>query len=513
MLRYDDKCCASTITMHRKRMEHGNKFAFINISNGYHLDSSDQIRIIRQHAMKDVGRSRRKPTMVSSSVLATELCQSRPTWWLPRRWATLSSFVSHVKLPNGVQLESDAKGRQLLSDVFRDSEHGGTQIHLRDAWFTLGLRFASTMFQILANSALYESMARSGTRKATESYDSMRFLVKALSSIQEAIQATGRKYLEQAISAITGLLVYEELCGNIYMWTIHHRGLQHLVNQAGGIDALEKNEELRVTISWCELRGACVFDHPPCYPSPRQWERFALLPLCSTNTRKHIDRIKHMWNDSSQIQYSAWLNAYEVVAIFSFSTLGLPQHQKRGMCICNMDGCGAWINPVVHMFLSWRPPADSSCAESLIREACRLGMLLYLNHLRRFFGIEPSYTGIVAGRLKSHLMANYEYLMGDWTGEAWILQIWTLYMAGFGLRGEPEEAWFFCALGMSLQRRGMSDWSDILQLLKSVLWFDEVFDGPNDERIRHGSLFWAMCPPTLQNTETTGNQSTSPLTP
>lgn len=214
--------------MHSEEMKHGNKFAFVNLSNGYHLNSSEQIRIIRQHAMKDVGKSRRKPKMVTSFDLAKELCQLQPTWWLPRRWATLSNFASHVKLPVGVQLESDARGRQLLSDgelslhcqqlfvgllkmmaVFRDGGNGGTQIHLRDAWFTLGLRYASTMFQILANSALLETMAKSGTRKAAESYDSMRFLVKALSSLQEALQATGRKYLEFAISAITRLLVYE----------------------------------------------------------------------------------------------------------------------------------------------------------------------------------------------------------------------------------------------------------------------------------------------------------------
>lgn len=211
-----------------EEMEHGNKFAFVNLSNGYRLNSSEQIRVIRKHAMKDVGKSRRKLTMVTSLDLVKQLCQLQPTWWLPRRWTTLSNFVSHVKLPVGVQLESDARGRQLLSDgelslnfqqlfvgllkmmaVFRDGRNGGTQIHLRDAWFTLGLRYASTMFQILANSALYETMARSGTRKAAESYDSMRFLVKALSSLQEALQATERKYLEYAISAITGLLVYE----------------------------------------------------------------------------------------------------------------------------------------------------------------------------------------------------------------------------------------------------------------------------------------------------------------
>jgi hypothetical protein len=162
-------------------MEHGNKFAFVNLSNGYHLSSSDQIRVIRQHAMKDVGKSRRKPTIITNLGLIKELHRLKPTWWLPRRWATLSNFTSHVKLPTGVQLESDVRGRQLLFDgelwlhfsgyvylgllklaaVFRD---GGNQIHLRDAWFTLGLQCASTMFQILANSALHETIARSGSR-------------------------------------------------------------------------------------------------------------------------------------------------------------------------------------------------------------------------------------------------------------------------------------------------------------------------------------------------------------
>lgn len=162
----DDESYASPV--HSEEKEHGNKFAFVNLSDGYHLRSSEQIRVIRQHAMKNVGKSRRKPKMVTRFDLAMELCQPQPTWWLSRRWATLSHFASHMKLPIGVQLENDARGRQLLSDgelslhfrwlfvgllnamaVFRDSGNGGTQIHLRDAWFTLGLRYASTMFQIL----------------------------------------------------------------------------------------------------------------------------------------------------------------------------------------------------------------------------------------------------------------------------------------------------------------------------------------------------------------------------
>lgn len=486
----DETRCASPVRS--EGMEHGGKFAFVNFSNGYHLNSSDQIRVIRQHAMKDVGKSRRKPTTKASLDPAKKLYQLQPTWWLPRRWATLSHFSSHVKLPIGVQLESDARGRQLLSEIFRDGENGGSQTHLRDAWFTLGMRYGSTMFQILANSALHETIARSGARKAAESYDSMRFHVKALSSLQVTLRATEKKDLEYAISAITGLLVYEELCGNRDMWIIHHQGLQHLISRAGGIDALEQNEELRVTISWCELRGACVFDQLPCYPSPRQWEKFALLPLSSTNVRTNIDHVTRIWNDSSQIQHSEWLNAYEIVAIFSFSAFSSPQHQNPALSICSRDGCGAWVNPVVHTFLSQRQTVDLARTGSLMQEACRLGMLLYLNHVRRFLGILPSYTGIVASRLKSHLIANYEHLMVDWIGEAWILQIWILYMGGFGLQGEPDEAWFFRTLGTSLKRHGISDWSDVLQLLKTVLWFEEVFDRPNDERVQNGSMWWTM---------------------
>lgn len=109
----DAACCASSIRS--EGMDHGSKFAFVNFSNGYHLNSSDQIRVIRRHAMKDVGKSRRKPMMKTSSDLARELHQIQPTWWLPRRWASLSTFSSHVKLPLGVQLERDARGRQLLS--------------------------------------------------------------------------------------------------------------------------------------------------------------------------------------------------------------------------------------------------------------------------------------------------------------------------------------------------------------------------------------------------------------
>lgn len=242
----------------------------------------------------------------------------------------------------------------------------------------------------------------------------------------------------------------------------------------------------------CELRGACVFDLPPCYPSPQQWEKFTVLPLPSTNARTHLDYVTRIWNDSSQMQYSEWLNAYEIVTIFSLSAFGPTQHQNPDLDICSRDKSGAWVNPVVHTFLSRRQPVNMASIGSLMQEACRLGMLLYLNHVRRFLGIMPSYTGIVAGMLKVHLTENYSYLMGDWIGEAWILQIWVLYMAGFGLQGEPDEAWFFRALGISLKRHRISEWKDVLRLLKSVLWFEEVFNKPNDERVQNGSMWWTI---------------------
>jgi hypothetical protein len=228
-----------------------------------------------------------------------------------------------------------------------------------------------------------------------------------------------------------------------------------------------------------------------------------VLPLYSTDTRIHIDRVIRIWNESSQVQYTEWLKAYETVAIFSFSTFGLGQHQNQVLSICSSDKCGAWINPVVHMFLSRRPPVNIVCTGSIMQEACRLGMLLYLNHVRRFLGIIPSYTGIVASKLKDHIMANYEYLMGDWIGEAWVLQIWVFYMAGFGLQEEPDEAWLFRALGLLLKRHKISDWSTVLQLLTSVLWFEQVFDRANDERIQYGSMWWVMNLPDQQTESST----------
>jgi hypothetical protein len=119
-----DSDYASGSPVHSEETEQGHNFAFVNLSNCHRPNSSDQISVIRQHAMKNVGRSRRKPKKITRVDLILELCIQEPTWWLSRRWATLSNFASHVKLPGGVQLENDARGRQLLSE-------GKVSLHFR----------------------------------------------------------------------------------------------------------------------------------------------------------------------------------------------------------------------------------------------------------------------------------------------------------------------------------------------------------------------------------------------
>jgi hypothetical protein len=82
-------------------------------------------------------------------------------------------------------------------------------MHLRDAWFTLGLKDAAPLFQILANSALYESWSRLGGRHPVENYDSIRFQSQAVAVIQKEIRANQPATLDAALGAVTGLMAYQ----------------------------------------------------------------------------------------------------------------------------------------------------------------------------------------------------------------------------------------------------------------------------------------------------------------
>jgi hypothetical protein len=91
--------------------------------------------------------------------------------------------------------------------VFQDD--GGLQRPLRDAWFAVGLADEAAFMQVLSNSALHLDALRNGGRKPRESPLSVYYQLRAVRSINDRRQDSGKFLSDGSIGAVAGLLCHD----------------------------------------------------------------------------------------------------------------------------------------------------------------------------------------------------------------------------------------------------------------------------------------------------------------
>jgi hypothetical protein len=189
--------------------------------------SSSELSVIRRHAMKEIGKSRRRPKpskeiQLDLSALQDDQARSRlPPWWLGSLWRQVHGYLDpFVRYP--IEVDSVARGFiangewslrfiQFILEthvivVFQDPD--SQQRPLRDAWFTVGLEDEAAFLQVLANSALYLDSMRNNGRIAKETSDSMRYHARALVSVQERMKMGDGAVSDGLIGAVTGFMCH-----------------------------------------------------------------------------------------------------------------------------------------------------------------------------------------------------------------------------------------------------------------------------------------------------------------
>ncbi|KAK9489184.1 hypothetical protein V1508DRAFT_428769 [Lipomyces doorenjongii] len=453
--------------------EEAPKFVFVN-SNITGTSTAANKRLIHQHAMKEIGRSRRRPkrnpTIDLDFVVLEPWERSPPrSPWLGCLSVGSSALDPFLRFP----LELDGTARQLVAYIF-DDEHG-QQRPLRDAWFTVGLQDEATFSQVLANSALHMEIMRRGRDGVRETPDSILYYNWAIASIRRRFGMAKRETLDYTIGTVTGMLAHADILGNDNDWITHHKGLQELVRVRGGIELLESNEALRLTISWCELRGVYLLDLKPKFPLPRQWVRFS-TPLLSSDSDpealEYTARVRRMWSQGG-LDGSEWHSMYR--DLVSFSLRSFKGHPSVSQLAKMPSDFGAWSNPMIHRLLSWRPAEGSVSRDTLVQETCRLGALLYLVPVWRFFGVSPVYSRVLRKQLKI-VITNHDV---DWS-HVWVAKLWSLYMSSVEALDSADEDWYTNAIVEVLVDHGIKDWNKGREQIKDMLWFDCLFVGRDD---------------------------------
>ena len=136
-----------------------------------------------------------------------------------------------------------------------------------------------------------------------------------------------------------------------------------------------------------------------------------------------------------------------------------------------------WVNVIIHRLLSVRPMElmvnNDEYGAAVIEEVQRLGMLLYLAPVWRFYGAFPAFTKVIVRKI--HELLKTQKTARLWEREIYSVRIWVLCMSAFETSALYEEhedsSWFVQALAGILG----SDCEPI-DIAKRVLWLPRLFD-------------------------------------
>lgn len=207
------------------------KFVFVDASDVSRMRTTETRRVIHQHAMKAIGKSRRRRKSNSTVVLDLQplehiACHLPPcsSWLGLWKWSGSCKPDPFLRYP----VELDSTARELIaygkppwllrlsqtagnpgsnvSEVFDDER--GSQRPLRDAWFTVGLQDEAAFTQILSNSALHLEIMLQGGKVVGETPDSTRYYTKAIASIRRRVDTATPETLIGIIGAVTGMMAH-----------------------------------------------------------------------------------------------------------------------------------------------------------------------------------------------------------------------------------------------------------------------------------------------------------------
>jgi hypothetical protein len=133
------------------------------------------------------------------------------------------------------------------------------------------------------------------------------------------------------------------------------------------------------------------------------------------------------------------------------------------------------MEPTMVRLLAIRPLIRGHERSHVIEEVCRLGTMLFLAPIWRWFGASPVWTFNLTRNLLSVLNSQ----MVEW-GELKPLLAWAVYFAAIETRDMQERSQFVFILAVLMSGWQMQEWDELMALVKSVLWVDLVFGSSGD---------------------------------
>ncbi|KAF2646863.1 hypothetical protein P280DRAFT_441310 [Massarina eburnea CBS 473.64] len=433
-------------------------FNFVNLSHPDELkDSETQLRI-RRLAMKEVGRSRRKPkTKRERNELILEF----------RRPSASASAIEGLGVgqadPFGsYPIELDDTSRGLVAFIFRND--GAHSRQLRGAWYPVGLSDPAAFYNILSNARLYMLKDLSGAFPRQDDALSLSYQNVALRLLREKMKDPRQHDSDQLLAAITSFMSHHYILGSFDGWGHHRNAMTRVIQLRGGFENVNA-QELRLTISWSDLIGSFAQDIPTIVPLPLQWLTSATSPSPSTHPT-HFMSLE--WKRQLPTVLD-WITIFDDITQIISLDRGISENDLHRAATT-----GSWLEPTIARLLSIRPLARGTERENVMEEVCRLGTMLFLAPIWRHLGASPVWTFNISRNLQNILLAN----LVEWYDLKPLL-VWSVYSAAVETRDPQERSQF--AFMLAVLMSGMDlEWEGLMMVVRSVLWVEMVFEGSDE---------------------------------
>jgi hypothetical protein len=162
------------------------------------------------------------------------------------------------------------------------------------------------------------------------------------------------------------------------------------------------------------------------------------------------------------------IQIYEDVAKLSLIAF---TSKRDGSLELDSLGAGSWTNPMIHRILSWRPMIPIESRDTMIQEVFRLGLLLYMAPIWRWFGVAP----VLTTKLVQNLVIFLDSNVIDWPPGSWRIKLWAVYMGACEALDSSHEAWYCNQIMLILREREMESWSLAVDHVYNFLWAEPVF--------------------------------------
>ncbi|KAJ4986548.1 hypothetical protein SVAN01_07984 [Stagonosporopsis vannaccii] len=439
-------------------------FNFVNLKHPDDLkDEETQLRI-RRLAMTEVGKARRKPrTRRGRTEIVLEL---RNTAQRPPEIDRLGSdqIDPFVRYP----IALDEKSRALLANIFDPESTHASQ--LRGSWFLVGLESPAAFHHVLANSQNFLFQKMYGFFPSQDNAQALFHHHKALHFARKLLSDSTKQTNNEALCVVVSFTCHHALLGNFTggEFRQHQEALSKIVKLRGGYHTVDW-DPLRITISWGDLIGSFAQDIPPSVPMPRNWEDYSRSPPGSP---RMFNSMSLTWKQQLPMQLD-WVTIFDdIQQLISLDrAFNERQFELAGTS-------GSWIEPTMYRLLAIRPLQLGADRGHVLEEVCRLGTLLFLAPFWRVLGQSPVWTATISRNL---LLVLLRYKT-QWD-ELKPLLVWALYFAAVETSDLAERSQFVFMLAIVMSSTHAQNWSELLDIVKSVLWVDRVSAG-SDELVR-----------------------------